>query len=304
MSPLTCKQCGAPSASAARKFTCDYCGTLNVDEEFFKHLARDTEATTEDRFYQVALSQYLANDFVEAEKSLTSCVTQSAPFSADAWIYLALCKARLLKPSNFDKSLALTLQYIERASDQAGDSKNVAYSRVVLGNQFLESATRAMQYFFATAKKKYVAYGENRDAAQSAFDEAARGIKAVQDVFILQPTDASLRLSVVGSMLDVLIELEGMGVAKSKTQAFKDFFVNIAQTTSGDGTETFSKWLAVQQKDVQRLLRKVQETSQISSAPNRSEGVGADEAAGGLLQTFKKPKIWVPATLKIGRAHV
>ncbi|REG50925.1 Flp pilus assembly protein TadD [Paraburkholderia sp. BL6669N2] len=296
MNPLTCKQCGAPGASAARKFTCDYCGALNVDEEFFKTLARDVEATTEDRVYQVGLSQYLANDFVEAEKSLTSCVTQPTSFPADAWIYLALCKACQLKPSNFDKSLALAIQYIERASKHAGDSENVVYSRVVLGNQFLESATRAMQYFFSTAKKKYVAYGENRDAAQSAFEEAARGIKAVQDVFILQPTDATLRLSVAGLMFDSLIQLEGMGVAKSKTQAFKDFFVNVARTTTGEDSTSFTKWLAAQHKDVQRIFRKAQESAEASSGADHSD-VATVAASGGLMQTFKKPKVWVPATL-------
>jgi hypothetical protein len=296
MSLLKCKQCGAPGSSAAHKFTCEYCGTLNVDEEFFKSIARDVESTTSDRLYQVGLAHYIAGDAVEAEKSLTACVTQSVPFPADAWIYLALCKVHQLKPSNFDKSLALTLQYIERASQSDVHSENVDVSKVLLGNEFLESAARATDYFFSTAKKKYIAYGENREAAQSAFDEAARGIKAVKDVFILRPTDASLRLSVAAMMLDVLLQLEDMGVAKPETRPFKDFFVDVARATAGENSDMFTTWLAGRPKEIQKIFRKLAVT-QDATASGASALPIASPAATGLVHKLKKPKVWVPATL-------
>ena len=176
-----CKNCGAaaPNSTSLHSFTCDFCGTKNVDEEYFKELARNSDLGKSNRFMQLGLNSFESDEFIDAEKHFESSVIENDK-NPEVWIYLALCKANLIKASNFNKAIKGLNDAISRASSIDDSSEVVTLGKIALANCLVTKIQIISDHYFETADKTFVAYGGDKNAAIAATDDLISGLEKIQ----------------------------------------------------------------------------------------------------------------------------
>jgi hypothetical protein len=175
-----CKNCGASAPSSASQYTyiCEYCNTKNVDEDYFKEIARTSDLGKSDRYAQLGINSYISDQFELAEKHFESSIVENDQ-NAQVWIYYALCKSSLLTASNFDKNIKAINDSISRAQLIDSDSEIVTSGRIAIFDKLVAKIAAIADYFFQTAHKNFVAFGRNREAAGSATTDLMRGIQRI-----------------------------------------------------------------------------------------------------------------------------
>lgn len=176
-----CKNCGAaaPNGTSLHSFTCEFCGTKNVDEEYFKELARNSDLGKSNRFMQLGLNSFESDEFIDAEKHFESSIIENDK-NPEVWIYLALCKANLIKASNFNKAIKGLNDAIYRASSIDDSSEIVTMGKIALANCLLTKIQIISDHYFETADKTFVAYGGDKNAAIAATNDLISGLEKIQ----------------------------------------------------------------------------------------------------------------------------
>lgn len=201
-----CKNCGAsaPPISSQHSYVCEYCSTKNVDEDYFKELARTSDLGKSDRHAQLGINAYVSDQFDVAEKHFEASVLEHDK-NAQVWIYLALCKASLLSASNFDKNIKAVNDSISRAHSIEGDSDVVTSGKIAIFDKLTSRVVNIADYFFETAHKTYVALGKSKDAANSATSDVVRGAERIATLSHYHVTDsqdyASLIIDGLGQVM-------------------------------------------------------------------------------------------------------
>jgi Tfp pilus assembly protein PilF len=179
---VKCKSCGAQSNAVNQlSFVCEFCGTKNVDDQYLQNLAVQ-KATSEanSKSFQLGLISIQGNDIAAAEKQFEAAVSEDSN-NPDAWVYLAYCKAALVKPSNYEKNIGVARQAIQKAKSLTNSSEEVDSGVVLVGGKFLQASVSASAYYLDTAMKKFLAYGENASARKMAVQEATLGLGILRD---------------------------------------------------------------------------------------------------------------------------
>jgi tetratricopeptide (TPR) repeat protein len=194
---VTCKSCGASSESDNPLFfKCDYCGTKNVDESYLKSMAANAvKKTVESKSYELGLVSIQAGDFDNAEKQLELAIheIQSDP---ELWIYYAFCKAALVKPSNYKTNISVANEALKKAFSLSDSNNDIVSNGIELvGERFLSATLSTLNYYYDTAIKKFIAFGEDSSARKSAINELTGGLDAVNDFLDLTVNNAPLQIS-------------------------------------------------------------------------------------------------------------
>jgi tetratricopeptide (TPR) repeat protein len=186
-----CRSCGAspPSDSSRVAFVCEYCGTKNVDDQYFIERAKNIDASKADRYFGLGMVAFNSGDYQQAEKQFEQAV-QEDDHNLDGWIYLAHTKAKTLKASNFGKHILVAINCIKKAKELDSNAEIVQFGSAAIANSFLAESIGASQYYFDTAEKKLVAYGKN--GASAVASEAHSGFSLIRDAFSLNPNDSKL----------------------------------------------------------------------------------------------------------------
>lgn len=197
-----CKNCGAaaPATASQHSYVCEYCGTKNVDEEYFKEVARTSDVGKSDRFAQLGINAFVSDEFEAAEKHFESSVLENDR-NAQVWIYLALCKSSLLTASNFDRNIKGVNDAVKRALSIDSDSDLVNAGRVAISDKLTQRVASIADYYFETAGKTYHAFGKNKDAATSAVSDVVKGISRISALSDYHVTDSA---HYVGLLIDGL----------------------------------------------------------------------------------------------------
>ena len=171
-----CKSCGAPASDSASlvSFVCDYCGSKNVNPEYLKQYASKIDLAKANHNLQLAIVAINGGDFINAEKHLEASVLEDAN-NAESWIYLALSKAALIKPSNYEKYYNSAIQCINKAKSIDSSSEIYINGSILVQAKLLETSIIGAGYYIDTAYKKHLAFSGTNGALKNAADEAMKG---------------------------------------------------------------------------------------------------------------------------------
>lgn len=221
----SCKSCGAsaPARSGLMSFVCEYCGTKNVDEEYFKIYATKVDTQKAGRLLQLGLIGFSSGNYADAEKHLEASALEDIN-NPEVWIYLSLCKAQTVKASHFNKNFRAAKDCFERAMAIDSNSELVVLGGVELGNRFLAASVKSAKYYFDTASKKYFALGENKDAAKAAVSESQSGLEVLKTAYELNPTDFTLIARTCSMAVAQCMDMEEKRAPKDSCSEFKSFF--------------------------------------------------------------------------------
>ena len=203
-----CVSCGAP-APANRSdfhFTCEFCGTYNVDQEYLLQKAKSGEIKTQNKYFESALLAIDSGDYEKASKLIEEALNQDSN-NQDALIYQAFCSAALIKPSNFEKNLKISEVALNRAKN-INENESYELGKNQVTNMFLEQSPNAANYFFDTAKKKLLAYGSETNGKIHYLTEMTRGINVFKKIIELNPTNLERKVSILIIALDKIHECE------------------------------------------------------------------------------------------------
>jgi Tfp pilus assembly protein PilF len=190
---LLCKSCGAPSNASASLFSfiCDYCGTKNVDPEYLKQYASKIDIAKANHSFQLGLVAIKSEDFKNAEKHLEASVLEDAN-NSESWVYLALSKVALIKPSNYEKYYDSAIQCLNKAKLIQPDSDIYLNGSILVQSKLLETSTIGASYFIDTAYKKNLAYSGSSQAISAAGEEATKGLGLINNAYQLGIANAEL----------------------------------------------------------------------------------------------------------------
>jgi hypothetical protein len=182
-----CRNCGAPSSQSAslHTFICEFCNTKNVDDEYFKEIAKNSDVLKSNRFMALGLNAFSSEEFADAEKHFESSILENDK-DPQAWIYLGLCKANLISASNFAKNIKSIKDVIERSESIDASSDIVNLGKIAIANCLVEKINDIASYYFETADKIFNAYGRDKNAALSAFDDLSNGLSKIQELNTFQ----------------------------------------------------------------------------------------------------------------------
>jgi len=179
-----CKNCGAaaPPSSSQHSYVCEYCNTKNVDEEYFKEVAKTSDVGKSDRYAQLGINAYTSDEFATAEKHFESSVLENDK-NAQVWLYLALCKSSLITASNFDKNIKGISDSLKRAEEIDSTSEIISAGRIAIFEKLVSRVSSISNYFFQTGQDTFIALGKSKDAANSATQEIETGINRISTLF-------------------------------------------------------------------------------------------------------------------------
>ena len=219
----SCRSCGAspPSNSSHISFICEYCGTKNVDDQYFIERAKNIDASKANRYFGLGLVAFKSGDYQQAEKQFEQAV-QEDDHNLDGWIYLAHTKAKTLKPSNFTKNILVAINCIKKAEEIDANAEIVQFGSAAIANSFLSEAIKAAQYYFDTAQKKLVAYGH--EGAAGIASELQMGFSLIKDAFSLNPNDTKLIASSSIYALSQTFRFDDLGISNPQIKNDRSYF--------------------------------------------------------------------------------
>lgn len=178
-----CRNCGAPSSQSAslHTFICEFCNTKNVDDEYFKEIAKNSDVLKSNRFMALGLNAFSSDEFSDAEKHFESSILENDK-DPQAWIYLGLCKANLISASNFVKNIKGIKDAIARSESIDIRNDIVNLGKIAIANCLVEKITDIASYYFETADKTFNAYGQDKNAALSSFNDLSAGLNKIQEL--------------------------------------------------------------------------------------------------------------------------
>jgi hypothetical protein len=178
-----CRNCGAPASQSTslHTFVCEFCNTKNVDEDYFREIAKNSDVAKSNRFIQLGLNAFSSDEFGEAEKHFESSILENDKVP-EAWIYLGLSKAQLITASNFNKTIKGIKDVISRADliDATNDVVNLG--KIAIADCLVTKIKNISGHYFETADKTFNAYGRDKNAALSAFDDLVSGLNKIQEL--------------------------------------------------------------------------------------------------------------------------
>jgi tetratricopeptide (TPR) repeat protein len=177
------RNCGAPASQSIslHTFICDFCNTKNVDEDYFKEIAKSTDLGKSNRFMQLGLNAFTSDEFGDAEKHFENSISENDK-NPEAWIYLGLCKAHLITASNFQKSIKGIKDALSRADFIDSTSETIILGKITIANSLVNKIKEISDYYFSTADKTFNAFGENEGAAHSSINDLSEGIRKIQEL--------------------------------------------------------------------------------------------------------------------------
>jgi len=193
-----CKSCGAPAGDSASllSFVCDYCGSKNVNPEYLKQYASKIDLAKANHNLQLALISISSGDFINAEKHLEVSVLEDAN-NAESWVYLALSKAALIKPSNYSKFFESSIQCLNKAKLIDQNSEIYINGSLLVQTKLLETSIIGAGYYIDTAYKKHIAFSGTSGVVQSAADEALKGFKLIDNANKLTINNSELSVKAI-----------------------------------------------------------------------------------------------------------
>jgi hypothetical protein len=219
-----CVSCGAP-APANRSdfhFTCEFCGTKNVDEEYLKEKAKSIESKTGNNAFESALMAIEAGDFEKATGLIDEALKQDNN-NQEILIFHAYCHAALTKPSNFEKNFKVAEISLNKAKN-LGDTEVFTLGKTQVSNMFLDRAESAGNYFFDTAEKKLIAFGDNQSTRQSFLDETLKGINLFEKTIELNPTEKEKKIKILVTAIDKIHSFSGSESSSQEYTNKKKYF--------------------------------------------------------------------------------
>ncbi|MDH6154947.1 tetratricopeptide (TPR) repeat protein [Polynucleobacter sphagniphilus] len=304
-----CKSCGAsrPAASSNFSFICEYCGTKNVDDQYFIERAKSIDSNKANSCFHLGLVAFNAEDYTQADLQFQEAVKEDSQ-NTDAWIYLAHTKAKTLKPSNFEKNLSAAINCIQKAKQVDAHAEVVEFGSSAIANSFLAQAVAASKYYFDTAEKRFIAYGQGTSAV---VDEVEKGYALINQAFSLSPTDSSLIAFASAYALAQTFRFDdevriSSPVLKSSRSMYSEKLYGIYvknKEVAENAIGSFKKY----QNKIQYLMEKMSKASgasatatKVSEQTNQSY-VGSSISTSGFDESKKKYiAIGVIATVLIG----
>jgi Tfp pilus assembly protein PilF len=221
-----CRSCGAspPSNSSHVSFVCEYCGTKNVDDQYFIERAKNIDASKANRYFGLGLVAFNSGDYQQAEKQFEQAV-QEDDHNIDGWIYLAHTKAKTLKPSNFGKHILVAINCIKKAQEIDANAEIVQFGSAAIANSFLAESIAAAQYYFDTAEKKLVAFGKG--GAAGVASEVQTGFSLLKDAFSLNPTDTRLIAASSIYAMSQTFRFDDLGIGSQQMKKDGAYFFDV-----------------------------------------------------------------------------
>uniref|UniRef100_UPI0040472114 hypothetical protein n=1 Tax=Polynucleobacter sp. TaxID=2029855 RepID=UPI0040472114 len=182
-----CRNCGAPASQSTslHTFVCEFCSTKNVDEDYFKEIAKNSDVAKSNRFIQLGLNAFSSDEFGEAEKHFESSILENDKVP-EAWIYLALSKAELITASNFSKNIKGIKDAISRADSIDATSDVVSLGKIAIADSLVKKIKDISGHYFDTADKTFNAFGRDKSAALSSFDDLTSGLSKIEELNVFQ----------------------------------------------------------------------------------------------------------------------
>ena len=179
---LICKFCGAPASNSSNllSFICGYCGSKNVDPDYLKQYASRLDLAKANHNFQLAMVSINGGDYANAEKHLEASVLGDAN-NSESWVYLALSRAALIKPSNYSRLFESSIQCLNKAKLIDPDSEVYSNGSLLVQAKLLEASIVGAGYYIETAYKKYTAYSGTSGATLSAAEEAQKGLRLIDN---------------------------------------------------------------------------------------------------------------------------
>ncbi len=306
-----CKSCGAskPATSSNFSFVCEYCGAKNVDDQYFIERAKSIDSNKASSCFHLGLVAFNAGDYPQADLQFMEAVKEDG-LNTDAWIYLAHTKAKTLKPSNFEKNLAIAVNCIQKAKEIDAHAEVVEFGSNAIANSFLAQAVVGSKYYFDTAEKRFVAYGQG---TSEVVDEVEKGYALINKAFSLSPTDSSLIALASAYAISQTFRFDdevriSSPVLKSSRSIYSEklFAIYVKnKEVAENAIGSFEKY----QNKIQYLMEKMSKASSKSATPARdSEGAnqsyaGSSTSTSGLDDSKKKYiAIGVAVAVSIGGA--
>jgi hypothetical protein len=219
-----CVSCGAP-APASRSdfhFTCEFCGTKNVDEEYLKEKAKSIESKTSNSAFESALTAIEVGDFEKATVLIDEALIQDNN-NQDILIFHAYCHAALTKPSNFEKNFKVAEISLSKAK-KLGETEVFTLGKTQVSNMFLDRAESAGNYFYDTAEKKLIAFGDNDSTRKSFLDETLKGLNLFEKIIELNPTEKEKKIQIIVTALDKIYSFPGSDSSSQEYSNKKKYF--------------------------------------------------------------------------------
>lgn len=277
-----CKNCGAaaPASASQHSYVCEYCNTKNVDDDYFKEVARTADFGKSDRYAQLGINAYVSDEFENAEKHFESSVLENDK-NAEVWIYLALCKSSLLTASNFDKNVKAINDAFKRAFAIDSNSEVVNSGKIAIFEKLTVRVASISDYYFETAAKTFVAFGKDKNAANSAVSDLVRGIDRITTLLDYQVTDSS---NYAGLLIDGLAQCviyEQRGASSSSLSTAKNTLLTTLISIL-DQNEDLIKRSVLDRGSSGRLVLKLLNQARPGIIPAPQE----EKKSGGFLSRF------------------
>jgi len=282
-----CKSCGAspPSNSSNISFICEYCGTKNVDDQYFIERAKNIDASKANRFFGLGLVAFNSGDYQQAEAQFEQAVKED-DHNLDAWIYLAHTKAKTLKPSNFSKNILVAINCIKKAREIDSHAEVVEYGSSAIANSFLSEANNAAQYYFDTAQKKLVAYGKS--GAAGVASEAVIGFSLIKNAFSLAPSDSKLIAASDIYALSQIYHFSDLGVYSSEIESFGYYFFDNLYGVYSKNKDVVLGLLSQSPKYQSKIKSQIDKKDKSLSGPVSNSGSGPTSSTVDLFSNRKK----------------
>ena len=190
-----CKSCGSPLEGnpLASQWKCEYCKTVNYNEEYVDLYAKNIDFSKAHNLLQVGIASYEGREYSKARDAFDKVLMEDSR-SRDAWVYGALSIAFLSDLSNLDRSMSSVESYLKKAHETDGSDDIVAVGESVARNALGRTILRAIQRHRELAEKKYFAF-ESVDIAKArrGRDEELKPLfRYASHAFKNPPDDASV----------------------------------------------------------------------------------------------------------------
>ena len=168
---MKCVSCGAENSSGGVSFVCEYCGAQNVTQSYFDDKSQDSidDSKNLSPLKKEGLKAYNLGDYENSINSLTEYLKENDSDS-EAWIFLALSEAKIIKASSFLKSFQSISYAMEKAKEYSDDQDLFDNSEIKLSSDLIISSAEASQTYFRNSEKRFKSFGGGLKEADSSVE--------------------------------------------------------------------------------------------------------------------------------------
>ena len=175
---MKCVSCGAENSSDGSSFSCEYCGAQNVTQSYFDNKSQDSidKSKNLSPLKKGGLRNYKLGDYENSIDSLTEYLKEDDSDS-EAWIFLALSEAKIIKASSFLQNFKSISYAMESAKEHSKDQDLFNNSEIKLSSDLIFSSNEAAHTYYRNSDKRFKSFGGGLKEADTSIEvlEASLG---------------------------------------------------------------------------------------------------------------------------------